>query len=104
MSATEFMAQLQKDKEYQARKAAFDAELQERASVLRAAEQTRSPLIVQISENELGWYVISAEEFAAVFFEQLSAQPISVPEVPMPATRCVTRPALWAQISSAVPR
>lgn len=39
MSATEFMAQLQKDKEYQARKAAFDAELQERASVLRAAEQ-----------------------------------------------------------------
>lgn len=39
MSATEFMAQLEKDKEYQRKKAAFDPELQERASVLRAAEQ-----------------------------------------------------------------
>lgn len=39
MSATEFMAQLEKDKEYQGTKAAFDAELQERASVLQAAER-----------------------------------------------------------------
>jgi hypothetical protein len=39
MSATEFKAQLEKDKEYQRKKAAFDAEVQERANVLRAAEQ-----------------------------------------------------------------
>ena len=39
MSATEFMAQLEEDTEYQRKKAAFDAELEERASVLRAAEQ-----------------------------------------------------------------
>lgn len=39
MSATEFMEQLAKDKEYQRKKATFDAELQERADGLRAAEQ-----------------------------------------------------------------
>lgn len=39
MSATEFMAQLEKDKEYQRKKASFDAELKERADGLRAAEQ-----------------------------------------------------------------
>jgi hypothetical protein len=33
------MAQLENDKEYQRKKAAFDAEVQERASALRAAEQ-----------------------------------------------------------------
>ncbi len=38
-SATEFMAQLEQDKEYQRKKAAFDAEVQARASVLREAEQ-----------------------------------------------------------------
>ena len=31
------------------------------------------------------------------------AVPTSVPEVPTPATRCVTRPSVWAQISTAVP-
>lgn len=39
MSATEFMAELERDKEYQGKKAAFDAELQERTSALRGAEQ-----------------------------------------------------------------
>jgi hypothetical protein len=39
MSATEFMAQLEKDEEYQRKKAAFDAGAQERAGVLRVAEQ-----------------------------------------------------------------
>ncbi len=39
MSATEFMAQLAKDKDYQRKKAAFDAGVQERAGVLRTAEQ-----------------------------------------------------------------
>jgi hypothetical protein len=39
ISATELMARLQKDPEYQRKKAAFDAELRERVSVLRAAER-----------------------------------------------------------------
>lgn len=39
MSATEFMAQLEKDQEYQRKKEAFDAEVQARAGVLREAEQ-----------------------------------------------------------------
>lgn len=39
MSAAEFMAQLEKDEDYQRKRAAFDAELEERTSVLRAAEQ-----------------------------------------------------------------
>jgi hypothetical protein len=39
LGATEFLAQLEKDKEYQRKKAAFAAGLQERAAVLRAAEQ-----------------------------------------------------------------
>ncbi|UKA64094.1 hypothetical protein [Arthrobacter sp. FW306-04-A] len=39
MSATEFMAQLQKDQEYQSKKAAFDAEHQARVSLFRKAEQ-----------------------------------------------------------------
>jgi hypothetical protein len=39
MSATEFMAQLAKDKEYQRKKEALDAELAERASLLREAER-----------------------------------------------------------------
>jgi hypothetical protein len=39
VSATEFMAQLAKDKEYQRKRAAFDAGVQERAGVLRTAEQ-----------------------------------------------------------------
>jgi hypothetical protein len=39
LSATEFMAQLQKDQEYQREKEGFDADVQQRASVLRAAER-----------------------------------------------------------------
>jgi hypothetical protein len=39
VGATEFMMQLAQDKDYQRGKAAFDAELQERANALRAAEQ-----------------------------------------------------------------
>lgn len=39
MNATEFIAQLQRDKEYQAKDAAFEAELQERVRALRVAEQ-----------------------------------------------------------------
>ena len=45
MSATAFMAQLQKDQEYQRKKELFDAELQERVSVLRQAEQ---PIIADL--------------------------------------------------------
>ena len=39
MSATEFMAELAQDEEYQRKKAAFDADLQERAAVWTAAER-----------------------------------------------------------------
>lgn len=49
------------------------------APVLRAAQRAASPLIVQISQNEFGWYDVTAAEFAAVFFEQLRSQGISVP-------------------------
>lgn len=49
------------------------------APVLRAGEKTNSPLIVQISQNEFGWYDISAAEFATEFFGQLQAQEITVP-------------------------
>jgi ketose-bisphosphate aldolase len=43
-------------------------------SVLRAAEATRSPVIVQISQIELKWFQLSVEEFACQFrlqFEEL---------------------------------
>lgn len=49
------------------------------APVLRAGQQTRSPLIVQISQNEFGWYGVDAAEFAAEFFAQLEALGITVP-------------------------
>ncbi len=38
-------------------------------SVLRAAENTKSPVIVQISSNELNWFNCSAKRFADRFFE-----------------------------------
>ena len=47
MAATEFMAQLEKDKEYQRKRAAFDAELEVRDSVLRAAEQ---PIVADLRQ------------------------------------------------------
>lgn len=46
MSATEFMAQLAKDQEYQRKKADFDASLHERTSLLRAAER---PIVADLS-------------------------------------------------------
>lgn len=49
------------------------------APVLRAAQRAASPLIVQISQNEFGWYEVSAAEFATTFFEQLRRQAITVP-------------------------
>lgn len=49
------------------------------APVLRAGQRADSPLIVQISQNEFGWYQVSADEFAAVFFSELERQAITVP-------------------------
>lgn len=49
------------------------------APVLRAGQRTASPLIVQISQNEFGWYEVSAAEFAAEFFAQLRQQAITAP-------------------------
>ena len=33
-------------------------------AVLRAAQAQRSPVIVQISANEFGWFDVTAKEFA----------------------------------------
>lgn len=63
VSATEFMAQLAKDKEYQEKKAAFDADLTERASLLREAEQ---PIVASLREAgvevESVWDLVSTSE------------------------------------------
>jgi ketose-bisphosphate aldolase len=49
--------------------------------VLAAAEKVRSPLIIQISANELRWFSSTAAEFAAEFYRCLAGQRISVPVV-----------------------
>lgn len=49
--------------------------------VLMAAEQARSPLIVQISANEFRRYSVAPAEFAAEFFAQLHDLHVSVPVV-----------------------
>ncbi len=49
------------------------------APVLRAGQHTGSPLIVQISQNEFGWYAVTAAEFATEFYAQLRLQKITVP-------------------------
>ncbi len=38
-------------------------------AVLRAAQAQRSPVIVQISANEFGWFDVTAKEFAERFYE-----------------------------------
>ncbi len=48
-------------------------------AVLRAAEATRSPVIVQMSSNELRWFDLTAKEFADAFFE--AAEGIAVPAI-----------------------
>ncbi len=48
-------------------------------SVLEAAEQMKSPVIVQISENELHWFSLTAETFAKAFYHL--AHDYSVPAV-----------------------
>jgi fructose-bisphosphate aldolase class II len=47
--------------------------------VLRAAQRLASPLIVQISGNELRWFATSPDEFANEFFGALSSEGIRVP-------------------------
>ena len=63
MSATEFVAQLEKDQEYQRKKAAFDAEVQERATVLRTAEQ---PIVADLRavgvEIDSVWDLVNTTE------------------------------------------
>jgi fructose-bisphosphate aldolase class II len=49
--------------------------------VLRAGQKMRSPLIVQISNNELKRYYISAQEFAEEFYRVLRDERITVPVV-----------------------
>ncbi len=47
--------------------------------ILQAAQQAHSPLIVQISQNELNWYELDTDEFATEFHEQMRDLAISVP-------------------------
>jgi fructose-bisphosphate aldolase class II len=49
--------------------------------VLRAAQVSKSPIIVQISENEFGWYRLTPQEFADTFFAVLQEEAITVPVV-----------------------
>lgn len=51
------------------------------APVLRAGQQTQSPLIVQISQKELSRYGITPAEVADEFYSQLAAGPITIPVV-----------------------
>lgn len=48
---------------------------------LVAAQQARSPLIVQISSNELRRYQVAAADFTADFYELLAREGITVPVV-----------------------
>jgi fructose-bisphosphate aldolase class II len=49
--------------------------------VLRAAQRTRSPLIVQISQREFDRYHVTPSAFADAFFEGLAVENIDVPVV-----------------------
>lgn len=63
ISATELMARLENDQEYQRKKEAFDAELKERAALLRAAEQ---PIVHDLGEAgvevESVWDLVNTAE------------------------------------------
>lgn len=49
--------------------------------VLLAAQKAKSPIIVQISENEFGWYQVSAMDFAQVFYQVMQEEEITMPVV-----------------------
>ena len=49
--------------------------------VLRAGQKMKSPLIVQISNNEFRWYESSPHEFAEEFYRALREEGITVPVV-----------------------
>lgn len=51
------------------------------APVLAAAQKLHSPLIVQISANEFGWFGITPKQFADEYFFQLQKQNITIPAV-----------------------
>jgi ketose-bisphosphate aldolase len=48
-------------------------------SILRAAEQTQSPVIVQMSSRELARYGVTPAELASEFYVQVAGQDITVP-------------------------
>ncbi len=51
------------------------------APVLAAAQKLRSPIIVQISANEFGWFDVTPTQFAQEYRRQLAQQCIDVPAV-----------------------
>ena len=71
MSATEFMAQLQVDQEYQLRKETFDAQLQVRADALRSAE---GPIVADL--REAGFDVSSVWDLVNTAEPYASALPV----------------------------
>jgi fructose-bisphosphate aldolase class II len=48
-------------------------------SILRAAEKTRSPVIVQMSSRELTRYGVTPQDLATEFYAQVAGQDITVP-------------------------
>src|SRR5512137_2339570 len=48
-------------------------------AILRAAEATRSPAIIQLAQIELQWYEFTLAEFAQQFWAQLEEVKPSVP-------------------------
>ena len=48
-------------------------------AILQAAERLESPAIVQIAQVELGWYQLTLEEFATVFWQQVEELQLTVP-------------------------
>jgi fructose-bisphosphate aldolase class II len=46
---------------------------------LAAAQEARSPAVIQISANELRWFETTPEQFAAAFFDALAGERITVP-------------------------
>lgn len=48
-------------------------------AIFRAGQKLQSPLIVQIAQIELEWFNLTLREFASDFWEQLEAEPPTVP-------------------------
>jgi ketose-bisphosphate aldolase len=48
-------------------------------SILRTGQKLQSPLMVQITPVELGWFKLTLDEFASAFWQTLEAEKITIP-------------------------